>query len=132
MKKNSNSKIIIFYIILFAAVILALSFMFGQSNAEEVTYGDVVKYFQNDQVAEFTVDNSNYIEMQVYVVDENGNKTETTQTVGYQLQSLALFVEDCSQYYLNNKSLNDFDIEPETVMPWWVSFLPYVIVIVIF
>ena len=90
MKKNSNSKIIIFYIILFAAVIIALSFMFGQNNDEKVTYGDVIGYFQDDQVAEFTIDNSNYLEMQVYVLDESGNKTDLTKTVGYQLQSLSL------------------------------------------
>ena len=131
MKKNSNSKIIIFYIILFAAVIIALSFMFGQNNDEKVTYGDVIGYFQDDQVAEFTIDNSNYLEMQVYVLDESGNKTDLTKTVGYQLQSLSLFVEDCSQYYQTNESLKNFDIEPETVMPWWVAFLPYIIVIVI-
>ena len=131
MKKNSNSKIIIFYIILFAAVILALSVMFGQNDTDKVTYGDVIDYFKNDQVAEFVIDNSNYLEMQVYVLDENGENTELTTTVGYQLQSLSLFVEDCSQYYQTNESLKNFDIEPETVMPWWVSFLPYIIVIVI-
>ena len=53
MKKNSNFKIIIFYIILFAAVILALSFMFNQNGEDKVTYSQIVDYFKKDMVAEF-------------------------------------------------------------------------------
>ncbi len=133
MKKNSNTKIIIFYIILFAVVILALSVMFGQNSEDKVTYSEIIGYFRKDQVAEFTVDNTNYLEMKVYVLDEDGNivSPEQTKVIGYQLQSLGLFVEDCSEYYKNNASLKSFDIEPETVMPWWVAFLPYIIVIII-
>jgi len=133
MKKNSNLKIIIFYVVLFAVVIVSLSFMFGQNTQDKVTYGQIIEYFKNDQVVEFVVDDSNYLEMKVYVLDENGNITENKQTkvIGYQLQSLGLFVEDCSEYYKNNQNLQKYDIEPEKVMPWWVAFIPYIIVIVV-
>ena len=137
MKKNSNLKIIIFYIVLFAAVILALSFMFNQQDTPDVTYSDIVDYFKNDQVAEFYVDNENYIEMKVFELDENGeikvdaNGKQVTKTVGYQLQSLGLFVENCSDYYMNSVNIVKYDIEPETVLPWWVGFLPYVIIIIV-
>ena len=133
MKKNSNFKIIIFYIILFAAVILALSFMFNQNGEDKVTYSQIVDYFKKDMVAEFVVDDDFYIEMKVYDVDAEGNVLTSgdTKTIGYQLQSLGLFVEDCSEYYKSNQNLKSYDIEPETVFPWWVAFLPYIIVIVV-
>ena len=133
MKKNSNLKIIIFYIILFAAVILALSFMFNQNGEEKVTYSQIVDYFKSDRVAEFVVDDDFYIEMKVYEIDADGNVLTSgdTKTIGYQLQSLGLFVEDCSEYYKSNQNLKSYDIEPETVFPWWVAFLPYIIVIVV-
>ncbi|MBQ5633675.1 MAG: hypothetical protein IIV11_02185 [Clostridia bacterium] len=133
MKKNSNFKIIIFYIILFAAVILALSFMFNQNREEKVTYSQIVDYFKSDRVAEFVVDDDFYIEMKVYEIDAAGNVLTSgdTKTIGYQLQSLGLFVEDCSEYYKSNQNLKSYDIEPETVFPWWVAFLPYIIVIVV-
>ena len=127
MKKNSNFKIIIFYIVLFAAVILALSFMFNQNSEEKVTYSQIVDYFKKDMVAEFVVDDDFYIEMKVYDVLTSGE----TKTIGYQLQSLGLFVEDCSEYYKGNQNLKSYDIEPETVFPWWVAFLPYLIVIIV-
>ncbi len=140
MKKNNNIKIIIFYIALFAVILLVLAFIFRQSDPAALKYSDVVGYFQDDRVAEFVVDKDNFIEMKLYEIDENGNfKTDENgnkivqeKTVGYQLQSLELFVNDCSQYYLKDgTSVKSFDIEPETVWPVWVSFLPFVLMIVI-
>ena len=178
-KKNGNFKIIIFYIVLFLAIVLALTFMFNQNSKEEPPkYGDIVEYFQKDIVKEFTLTSDNVITLVVYedytIVEpktenevpaesdtalpegEAAAESETTvpqettpekdelpagtviindstkvKTIEYRLQSLELFVENCSQYYLNNKNLVNYDIEPPTVLPWWVSFLPYLIVIVI-
>ncbi len=139
MKKNSNIKIILFYVALFVVVIVALSFMFSQKDAEEPIYSDIVGYFANDQVAEFVVDKNNVIEITLYEVDEKGNillddrgnKKTQSEKVAYQLQSLELFVKDCSEYYLNNKNLQQYDIEPDPILPWWVSFLPYILILVI-
>ncbi|MBR2346789.1 MAG: ATP-dependent zinc metalloprotease FtsH [Clostridia bacterium] len=133
MKKNSNLKIIIFYIVLFAVVILALSFMFNKNGEDKVTYSQIVDYFKSDRVAEFVVDDDFYIEMKVYELDADGNVLTSgdTKTIGYQLQSLGLFVEDCSEYYKSNQNLKSYDIEPEAVFPWWVAFLPYLIVIIV-
>ena len=147
--KKSNFKILVFYVLLFAAIIVALSVMFNQTTTDAVTYRDVVNYFKNDAVVEFVVDENNYITMKVYNIEdieklEDSAITDTgeadtapsvsslpTKTIGYQLQSLSLFINDCGDYYKNNVNLQNYDIQPETVAPWWVSFLPYIIVIVI-
>ena len=137
--KKNNLKILIFYGLLIVAVVLSLSTFFGQSNSNEPKYSDVVNYFKNDAVKSFVVNEKNYITMEVYNVDEL-NALEgvtpdqaglTTKSIGYQLQSLDIFVENCEEYYLNNQNIQTYDIVPETVIPWWVSFLPYVIIIVI-
>ena len=138
MKKN-NFKILIFYFVLIVGIIFSLSLMFGSANEEKLTYSDVLEYFQKDAVKEFVVDDKNLLSMTVYnlnengelTYDENGTLTSTTKKVSYQLQSLGLFVEDCAPYYQNNQNLVEFDIEPETVMPWWVSLLPYVLIIIV-
>ena len=138
MKKNSSAKIVLFYIVLFVVVIVALSMLFKNGNSEKMTYGQIVDYFKNDRVAEFVVDNDYYIEMLVYEVDADGNiliddatGKEKTKRIGYQLQSLGLFVEDCSEYYKNNTNIKNYDIEPDNVFPWWVAFLPYILVLII-
>ena len=141
MKKN-NFKIILFYILLFGVIIVSLSFMLNGNGDEALKYSDVVDYFEKDQVAEFVVDDSYYLTMKVYIPNpdgtfnysEDGKVTNATKTVGYQLQSLGLFVEDLSRYYVGenaNANLGSFDIQPEKTVPWWVSFLPYVIIIVV-
>ena len=138
MKKNSSAKIVLFYIVLFVVVIVTLSMLFKNGNSEKMTYGQIVDYFKNDRVAEFVVDNDYYIEMLVYEVDADGNiliddatGKEKTKRIGYQLQSLGLFVEDCSEYYKNNTNIKNYDIEPDNVFPWWVAFLPYILVLII-
>lgn len=138
MKKNSTAKIAIFYIVLFVAVICALAMMFSKSGEAKVTYSQVVDYFKKDQVAEFVIDKDYYIELTVYVTDEEGNFVtdsatgkKQTKKLGYQLQSLQLFVEDCSEYYRNNSNLTTYDIQPNVSLPWWVAFLPYLIVIIV-
>lgn len=153
MKNNksnkSNIKVLIFYVLLIAAVIFSLSLMFRQSTEETLTYSDVVDYFKNDAVVEFVIDDDNYITMKVYDTDdlaqakaealENGLSeipddvlsSLNKRTVGFQLQSLSLFVNDCGEYYKSNANLAAYDIQPETVTPWWVALLPYVVVIII-
>ena len=143
--KKSNFKVLIFYVILIAAIILSLSMMFSQQEAEVVKYSQIVDYFKNDAVKSFVVDDEDYITMEVYDIEEikslaeppaEGEEAKTlddlkTKTIGYQLQSLELFVNDCGEYYATNTNLESFDIEPLAVMPWWVSLLPYLIVIII-
>ncbi len=138
--KKSNFKVLIFYFILIAAIIFSLSVMFSNEEAEPIKYSQIIEYFKNDAVKSFTVDQNDYIELEVYNIDELKEAVSTgapiadlnTTKIGYQLQSLNLFINDCGDYYTNNKNLVSFDIEPVAVMPWWVSLLPYAIVIIIF
>ena len=138
--KKNNFKIVIFYVVLIALVIFSLSAIFGQQNPDAPKYSDIVQYFKDDAVKSFVVNEKNIIELHVYDVNElnsltpGGDKTIddlTTKKVTYKLQSLGLFVENCEEYYLNNTNLKSYDILPETVLPWWVSFLPYVLIIIV-
>ena len=138
--KKGNIKIIIFYVLIIGIIIFSLATLFNQPKEEVLPeYGDVIEHFRNDTVKDFTVDNKDYITMNVYVLedgelkyDEDGKITNATKEIGYQLQSLDLFVNDCSRYYTNNQNIEQFDIQPAKVMPWWVSLLPYAVVIIIF
>ena len=79
-KKNSNFKVIIFYIVLFVAIILALTFMFSSEKEEQPKYGDIVEYFQKDVVKEFKITSDNVITLVVYEDYEITAKNPTTQT----------------------------------------------------
>ena len=171
-KKNGNLKIIICYVAIFLAIVLALTFMFNQKEEKkQPTYGDIINYFQLDLVKSFTVTSDNIITLEVYtdytVISPDGATSESeaatgetseatgeanaqsltntakgkvvindsakTEKVEYRLQSLELFVENCEDYYLSNKNIDitKCDITPPKVYPWWVGFLPYLIVIIV-
>ncbi|MBQ9086474.1 MAG: ATP-dependent zinc metalloprotease FtsH [Clostridia bacterium] len=141
MKKN-NFKILIFYFVLIFGIFFALTMMFRQNAGEAITYGDVVDYFQKDAVAEFVVDDTYYLTMKVYQLNEAGELPTdpetgkvltgtTTKEIGFQLPSYIDFTQEFSEYYKNNQNLTKYDIQPEKTTPLWVAFLPYIIVIVI-
>ena len=147
-KKNGNFKVILFYIALFLAIILALTFLFNTQKTEKPQYSDVVEYFQKDVVHDFELTNDGVITLHVYTDYMNAEPKEgETQIkltdderkaaaaklteVKCELQSVALFTNDCSEFYLGNANLVSYNILPPATVPWWVSLLPYVIVIVI-
>ena len=145
-KKKSNFKVLIFYFVLIAAIILALSMMFSKQEVEETKYSEIVEYFKEDAVKSFTVDENDYLVMDVWDIEDirslneevaEGEKAPDIDDfevykVEYQLQSLELFVNDCGKYYTElNENIQEYDIQPVPVTPWWVSLLPYIIVIAI-
>ena len=128
--KKSSIKTLAFYAILIVGVILVVSFMFSDANEEKITYSDVVNHFKNDEVTEFVVDKDFFITMTVDTLDAEGNPTGNTKTIGYQF-SYGFMLENLEEYYINNKNLTAYDIEPEATMPWWVSFLPFIIILIL-
>ena len=142
MKKN-NFKVLLSYAVMIIIVFAVIALVLNKDKAEPIQYGDVLNYFEKDAVVEFTVDKDDMLEMKVYVldsegnlpVDENGKPTSDTKTVYYQLRDLASFRSECSRYYTGperNSNLSaTFEFEPQTTLPWWVAFLPYLIVIIL-
>ena len=132
--KKGFLKTILFYAVLIVGVIVVVSLMFTGGEEEQTTYSDVVDYFQNDQVISFTIDDSFYLTMTVDSLDADGKPLGNEKTVGYQLRSLDLFNRDCSVYYLapdGQTNLEQYDIAPEKVMPWWVAYLPFIIILIL-
>ena len=65
--KKSNFGAVIFYLVLFAAIILAMTFLFTKKEeAEKIEYSQIINYFKDDQVKSFIVDNKDNIVLQVY------------------------------------------------------------------
>ena len=111
--KKSNFGVVIFYLLLFGAIILALTFLFTKKDeTEKIEYSQIVDYFKDDQVKSFVIDNSDNIVLQVYDAEKlaeaiaatpEGQEPDlsgvSTFPVEYKLQSLELFINDCGQYY---------------------------------
>ncbi|MBQ3064373.1 MAG: ATP-dependent zinc metalloprotease FtsH [Clostridia bacterium] len=135
MKKHIKS--IILYLLVFAVIIAVVSTIFQRTKEEKVVLGEVVAYFKEDRVVSFVIDEDYYITMSVIKKNSEGapvyntDGSFQTEEVSYQLRSLDLFNEYCGDYVKTNINLKSFDVEPQTVTPWWVSLLPYALIIIV-
>ncbi len=122
---KNNAKIIVFYIFLIVAILVAASALLNQPVDEPLQYSDVVDDFKTEQVTSFVIRQNNEL---VY-------ETADGKTNVFKLRSLEIFERDLKQLILEQKEkgiIKDFNYEEPTEIPWWVSFLPYVVVIVLF
>ena len=124
-RSNSNLKTVLIYFIIVAVMIFILSGVFSNQGGTPITYSDVVKYFQTEQVVQFNVDVDDVITM----------KLKDNTTVSYQLKDTDYFREDLGDLILSQLekgTLTKYEFEPPVVWPWWVALLPYLALIVIF
>ena len=71
MKKN-NFKVALSYLALIIGVFVVIMLFLNNGKPEEIKYSDVVNYFREDAVVEFTVDDSDYLQMKVHVLIGRG------------------------------------------------------------
>ena len=129
MKKN-NFKVIIFYSVLILLVILASTSLFNMSTGDQMKYSQILELFEKDQVKEFNVSAEG--DLSIVTVDN--------KRIEYELQRIDFFREDVDEFIKANQKKSDgsggnlekYHYEPRTETPWWLSFLPYLVILVLF
>ncbi len=122
---KNNAKIIGFYLVLIIAILMSATLLFGSEEPEKLKYSDVCALFTEQKVDSFTVKQNNELILE----------TKDGETVKYMLRSLELFERDLKPLILEQKKagiITEFNYEEPTQIPWWVSFLPYIVIIVLF
>jgi len=128
-KRQSNLKTFIIYAVVIAIIVAVVSFLVRgtATEQEKLQYSDIVKYFKEEKVEKFTITNEEVLEF--YLKEEPKKKVE------YSLDSSDYFREDLGEVIneqLSNGILQSYEYEPEKVYPIWVSFIPYILLIVAF
>ena len=122
--KSSSLRIILLYLFLIVVIIFVAGYFFEQNRPEKVIYSDIVGYFRRDEVREFVIEENDEIKLTL----TNG------QQVSYRLRSLALYYNDLKDYIDENGAygnLDTYDISKAAEIAWWVSIIPYFVVIVV-
>ena len=122
---KNNAKIIVFYLVLIAAILIAASALFSEPASDKLMYSDIVDLFENEQVDSFVVKQNNDLILQ----------TKDGKTLEFTLRSLDLFERDLKDLILKQQQegiITEYTYEEPTQIPWWVSLLPYVVIIVLF
>lgn len=116
------------YIVIVIALIIACSFMLLSGGSEDVKYSQIISYFKNDQVADFTLDFNNN---KLSVTLRSGEKLEE-----YTVPSADLFILTVEDFIKENdeNNINNPDYKPmeynyirETTVPLILNFVPYLL-----
>ena len=152
--KSSFKNILIFVLLIVTVIIFAMILSDMRKDQDKVSYGEVLSYFDEKLVYSAEYDTDSYLTLYLRVpgdwdgdgvrdVDVNDvpvTKTDAKgnpvyQKVVYRLASYVQLEEIdriCREEGLAEGWLNSYDFEEPTDTPWYISFLPYIIVIVLF
>ena len=127
MKRN-GFKVAIWYVVMIAMVILGIALLYGDGGrGEELIYSDIIDYFKEEKVERYDIDYSkNTVTL---VVDATKDGKEKQAKIVYKVPDIKTFLEDIKPYSAN---IEKYDRIPAKTFPWWMSFLPYVIIMVVF
>jgi len=122
---KSNIKVIIFYVALISVILIVVASYLGKVETEPIKYSDVVTLFTSEQVKAFEVDENNKLSI----------LTHNDRVYEYTLIDLNLFYNDFNELIMDqySRGVIEWYNYPEPLeLPWWVGFLPYIIIIILF
>ena len=122
MKKRSFVREILFYVVIFAVIIVMLSTLL-QNDAKATaieSYSELGSYIEKNEVKSIYVANNNKVSVTL--------KNDEVKT--YTLAYVSFFHDD----YADTLQANGVTVEyqPATTLPWWVSLLPTLFIIILF
>ena len=130
MKKRKFSPRDIGYYVLILVIIVAVIVMLTSPSPKTSTkiedYSEVRRLFDNDEVTRFTIEDDTLTMKLSHTYGDTG-----TDIVTHELYSVSIFYNDMSEKIdelMTTKEDFTYNYVPSTEIPWWVSMLPYVLV----
>ena len=133
MKKNS--KAIIFYVVLIAVFILASNFLIDQNKDDKQTYSSIVELFEDEKVKSFTIKADNTIVIKTHeILNDDGSLKEDSNEITFRFRDISLFYNDLNKLVQEQRKagiIEEYDYEPQPKESFLMSWLPFIIVIII-
>ncbi len=123
MKKQFRFGNLIFLAVLIVIMLLSISLLTQSSMQDSLTYSEIVALFKAEQVESFIVEDD------VLVMDLKEPYNDLT-TITYELASFSVFYYDLEELILEQSEagiISSFDYPQGYEAPWWLSFLPYLL-----
>ena len=121
-----------FYALLIVILIATVYTMTRSPKQESLVYSDLVDLFTQEKVSSFVTEDSEIrMEIRTGEIDAETGE-EATESRSYDLYSFSVFYEDFHDLVLEQYQsgvLREYDYRPGFSVPWWVSFLPYLLLI---
>ncbi len=149
---KANFKSILLLVVMVIGALILVSVLSGNGDGEDkFTYSDLIDLFEEDMVHSFVVDPDSVITLKalqytyddrgnvirdmngkpVYKTDKNGNLSLAEYTFAF-TNEFQLYRLDTLISEGNNENLVEYDFERAAETPWYVAYIPYLIVGIIF
>ena len=124
--KQKRSRDAAFYLLLLVILLCAIYMLtVPKSAAEELTFSDVIELFEEKKVEAFVVEGSSLI------LDIRNEEED----IVYDLYDVDLFNEklgDLIEQQRADGTLTEYDYKVGWVAPWWMSMIPYMLMMILF
>ena len=124
---NRRARDIGFYALVLVILLAAVFSLTGNRTAVELPYSEIIGLFEDKQVESYVLAGN---ELTLYLRQPYEGQTEITRT----LRDTDRFYEDVGELIDQQRqdgTITVYDDNEGFVAPWWLSFLPYLIVLVV-
>ena len=125
---NRRARDIGFYALVLVILLAAIFSLTGNDRSVELPYSTVIDLFEARKVESFVMSGN---ELTLYLREPYEGQRELTRTI----RDVDMFYDDLGNTIKEQKDagiLTEYDDNQGFVAPWWLSFLPYLIVVVVF
>lgn len=132
-----NIKTIILYAVLIIGIIVIASGVLRNINAStKLEYSEIIDLFYEDKVEKFEISSRNVLTVKTIPEKTEDGQIVEGKTYTRTLRSIELFLYDIKDYLDGHRegkiqNLKTYDIAEPAKTSWLLSFLPYIIVIVV-
>ena len=121
-KKNSFGRQLLLYVVLFGVIIVMLSSLFYKDTEGTAieNYSELATYIQKDEVKSVYVHNTGKVTLTLR------DESQKSYTLAY----VDMFYQDFQDTLLANGVVVEY--QPQETLPWWVSLLPTLGIIILF
>ncbi len=126
--KKSRPRDLGFYAIILVILIGVIYLMMSRNETTKLSYDEVRKLFESESVTSFVLEGDTLV---LQLTDPVGG----TYSAQHDLYSFSAFYEDLHELIDEQRRegiITDYDYNVGWKAPWWLSFLPYVILLVSF
>ena len=139
MKKRSFVREILFYAVILGIIILVLTTFFSDEGKEPITYETVIRLVKSEAVEEIVVTEDNVVSLKLKNREDlyelyGQLGVKGGEEVTYQLRSFEMLHADLGddiEEQIAAGTITKYEPQPPKVMPWWVSYLPFVLILVV-
>jgi len=134
--QKNRARDIGFYVLILLILLATVYTMTRNTQAKTYKYSEIYDLFKKEQVDSFYVDGTNLVLTLKADKAAAASATDTAPTtVTYQLSSFTVFYNDFNDMVKDQYArgvISSYDYRQGWTAPWWLSLLPYVLVMAVF